>query len=218
MKQKKIFISYAITLIFLLGACADPVDENAAVYQTVRDINELQLATATISKTYTVRDPYYEDQESKSDKMDVIELFERSWHIIEHSVKIGERVGVYGIRSEYAAVIDLNDLAPDDIVITEKDGAKHIAVTLPPIEIERLGDQFETEVYHERTSGLRSAITEAERTAMRRRASTQLENDLKKGSDETLNGLKQQAHDKAIDFFSTFFINLGYSPTITFRQ
>ena len=218
MKLLKITSTLAIAL--LLAACNhNKTDDSAAVYRSVRDLNELQLASTTVTKTYAVRDPYYADRESAPDKMSVAEILRRSVNYIDHSIKIGERVGVYAIRCEYAAVIDLNRLSPDDITITqEKGGVKRIAITLPPVEIRRLGNKFETEVYHERSSGLRSKITEDERSAMRFKASKQLEADMTKSGNLYLDELRTQAHDKAIDYFCTFLFNLGYTPVITFKQ
>ena len=216
MKIRNIII--AIALATTLGSCNKHTDDTATVYQSVRDLNELQLASTTVTKTYTVRDPYYDDRESQPDKMSVLEMFQRSIHFVEHNIKIGERVGVYAIRCEYAAVIDLNRLTPDDIVITKEKGVKRISIALPPVEIRRMGNKFETEVYHERSSGLRSRITEDERAAMRHKASRQLETDMANGGNACLDELRSQAKGKAIDYFCTILSNWGYTPTITFKQ
>ena len=217
MKLLKVIATFAV--VVLLAACNnDKTNRTDAVYQSVRDLNELQLASTTVTKTYAVRDPYYTDRQSTPDRMSVAEILRRSVNIIEHNIKIGERVGVYAIRCEYAAVINLNRLSPDDITITDKDGVKRIAIALPPVEIRRLGNKFETEVYHERSSGMRSKITEDERSAMRFKASKKLEADMKTAGNVYLEELKNQAQNKAIDFFCTFLINLGYTPEITFKQ
>jgi hypothetical protein len=200
-------------------SCSEqPDNAQQQVYETVRDINHLQLASATVTKTYTVRDPYYDDLERTNKSNDVLDMIQRSLHIIEHSVKIGERIGIYGLRREYAAFIDLNKISPSDISISEKDGVKHIELTLPPVEIKMLGNDFNTLIYHERTSGLRSDITEAERTLMRRKASQQMTADIDTNKSPELDALRHNATHKAMEFFTTMLVNLGYSPTINIKN
>jgi len=127
-------------------------------------------------------------------------------------------VGIYGLSCTYAAVINLNDLSPDDIKIETANGVKHISITLPPVKVRTLGNDFTTKVYHERNSGMRSAITESERTAMREKASEQLSEEIGKQRTQDLAALQKAGEDKAIEFFTTMLKNLNYSPTITIRK
>ncbi len=209
----------ALMLTLVGSSCSQqPNDAQQHVYESVRDINHLQLATATVTKTYTVRDPYYDDLERQTNSNNVLDMIQRSLHIIEHSVKIGERIGIYGLRREYAAFIDLNKLSTSDITISQRDGVMQIKLCLPPIEIRMLGNNFETLIYHERTSGLRSDITEAERSLMRRKASQQMSRDINPESSPELCALRNNAQSKATEFFTTMLVNLGYSPTIKFKK
>lgn len=189
------------------------------VLQNVRQLNELQLATATVSKVYTIRDPYYDDREpgADADKSFTASL-QRFVHTLEHTVKVGDRIGVYSISNDYAAVINLDALTPGDISLdTSTKGVKRLSIQLPAVTVKSLGTDFITRVYHERTGGLRSPITEAERSQMREHARAQFEQYLRQDN-ATVPALKSQAEAKATAFFTTMLQNMGYQPTITFKQ
>lgn len=208
----------AIVLLFFVSSCNNSANETAEVYSTVHDLNELQLASATVTKIYTVRDPYYQDQENAAANLDLIDRLQRTLHVMEHTIKIGDRVGVYGLQCTYTAFIDLSKMSPDDIKIEKINGIKHVSITLPPVQVKALGNDFQTKIYHERHSGLRSGITESERTIMRKQASDQLNTELGKERSQDLDALKKAGEDKAVDFFSTMLQNLGYSPKITIKK
>lgn len=217
--KKHTFLTLAMmALSAMLWSCNSKPDEQHSVFTSVQNLNELQLASATVSKIYTVRDPYYDDRESTPAKLDLIDRLERTLHIMEHNVKIGDRIGIYGISCNYAAVINLNDLSEDDITITDAKGIKRVAIALPPVRVRALGNEFVTKVYHERNSGLRSPITEDERTQMRRQASEKLNSDIQKSRNADLDALKTAGEKKAKEFFTTMLQNMGYSPVITFKK
>ena len=212
-----------ITLVTLvlsatLWSCTNKPDEQHSVFTSVQNLNELQLASATVSKIYTVRDPYYDDRENTPAKLDLIDRLERTLHIMEHNVKIGDRIGIYGISCNYVAVINLNDMSEADITITDAKGIKRVSISLPPVRVRALGNEFVTKVYHERNSGLRSPITEDERAQMRRQASEKLNSDIQKSRNADLDALKTAGEKKAKEFFTTMLQNMGYSPVITFKK
>lgn len=206
------------TTALLLWACNSNQNDTQEIFTSVHDLNELQFASATVSKIYTVRDPYFNDQENSPAKLDLIDRIERSLHVIEHSVKIGDRIGIYGINCTYVAVINLNDIAESDIKTTHTKGIKQVSITLPPVKVRAMGNEFETKVYHERTSGLRSAITENERATMRRQAAEKLNTDIQQRRNADLVALQQAGENKAKEFFTTMLQNMGYSPIITFKK
>ncbi|MGN0213572.1 MAG: DUF4230 domain-containing protein [Muribaculaceae bacterium] len=217
MKRTLNIIAITATTI-MLWACNNNQNDTQRIFSSVHDLNELQVASATVSKIYTVRDPYFDDKENPNSKPDFIERLERSLHIIEHSVKIGDRIGIYGINCNYVAVINLNDLAESDIITTHSKGVKQVSITLPPVKVRAVGNEFETKVYHERTSGLRSAITENERATMRRQAAEKLNMDIQQRRNADLEELQAAGEKKAKEFFTTMLQNMGYSPVITFKK
>ena len=200
----------AIALTASMWSCNNKPDEQHSVFTSVQTLNELQLASATVSKIYTVRDPYYGQREKAPAKLDLIDRLERTFNIIEHNVKIGDRIGIYGISCNYVATINLNDLSEDDIAITDAKGIKRVSITLPPVRVRALGNEFVTKVYHERTSGLRSPITEDERAQMRRQASEKLNSDIQKSRNADLDALKTAGEKKANEVFTTMLQNMGY--------
>lgn len=202
----------------MLSACHSRTDQRTEIFTSVHQLNELQLATATVTKVYTVRDPYYDDQEKPATGLDILDRLQRSLNVMEHTVKVGDRVGVYGIRCTYAAVIDLNQLSPDDIKVTEDGGIKHVSICLPAVQVKSLGNEFQTQVYHERYSGLRSGITESERTLMRQKAADQLAADIRQNRNKDLEQLRQTGNKKAVDFLTTMLQNMGYTASITIKK
>ena len=201
-----------------MWSCNNKPDEQHSVFASVHDLNELQLASVTVSKIYTVRDPYYDQREKAPAKLDLIDRLERTFNIIEHNVKIGDRIGIYGISCNYVATINLNDLSEDDIAITDAKGIKRVSITLPPVRVRAAGNEFVTKVYHERTSGLRSPITEDERTEMRRQASEKLNSDIRQSRNAQLETLRLAGENKAKTVFTTMLQNMGYSPVVTFKK
>lgn len=208
----------AALLLFWASSCSNAAKESAEVYDTVHDLNELQVASATVTKIYTVRDPYYQDQENKPANLDLIDRLQRTLHVMEHTIKIGDRVGVYGLQCTYIAFIDISKISPDDIKVEKVNGIKYASITLPPVQVKALGNDFQTRIYHERHSGLRSGITESERTIMRKQASDQLNAELGKERNQDLDALKKAGEGKAVEFFTTLLQNLGYSPKITIKK
>ena len=215
---KHLHFAALFALCFSLMACTNSEKEQCEVYNTVRDVNELQLASATVTKIYTVRDPYYDDKEQTPAKLDLIDRLQRTLHVMEHSMIVGDRIGIYGLQCTYAAVMDLNKLSPDDIKVERIKGVKQVTIALPPVQVQAMGNDFETKVYHERYSGLRSAITEEERTMMRRKASDELNAEFSKRRSQDIASLRKTGEDKAIDFFTTMLQNLGYMPKVTIKN
>lgn len=177
----------------------------SSIKERITSLNELQLVECTMAKTYTVRDAYDKDLEN-----DEFNFF--NW--LEHTLKMGDRIGVYGLRRSYSAYINLNEITENDIVI--KDNTIHL--TLPKVKIRTLGNDITHIVYHERVSGLRSTISESERLAMRNKASELLDKEIVRKGNTLLPDMEQQAKEKAKSWFVTLLREWGYEAVITFKK
>ncbi|MGM9802685.1 MAG: DUF4230 domain-containing protein [Muribaculaceae bacterium] len=214
----KLVIAFSALWLMAASSCSNS-DEVQSVYSSVHDLNEIQFASTTVSKIYTVRDASDEDKESAPDKYDILGQLKSTLNSLEQLIKIGDRIGVYGIRCNYAAVIDLNNISEDDISVSNgKNGVKEVTINLPKVQVKSLGTEFETQVYHERKSGLRSAISETERTNMRREATEMLNKELSEDRNQQIDELRTAAEEKAVDFFTTMLKNMGYTAKVTIKQ
>lgn len=173
--------------------------------EKITAINELELVVCTMAKTYTLRDAY--DKDIENEEFNLINWF-------EHTIKAGDRIGVYGLRRSYCAYINLNEISDSDIVV--KDKTLHL--TLPAIKIKTLGNDIIPIVYHERVSGLRSAIEENERLAMRNKASELLDKEIVRKKSTLFPSMEQQAKDKARGWLTTLLNEWGYNAVITFKK
>ncbi|MBP5365115.1 MAG: DUF4230 domain-containing protein [Bacteroidales bacterium] len=199
MFKRALIVSF---LSVLFVACDDNTD---VLYNRLRNINELELVQATLSKTYTIRDPYDEDVENGE-----FDLF----NAIEHYFKQGDRVGVYGLRRTYAAYIDLNELSASDITFSNND----VRLKLPPVRIKTLGNDLVPTIYHERVNGLRFKISESERMAMRKNASEELDRQIQSNNNYVITEMTQEAERKATEWFSILLRDWGYTPEVAFKH
>lgn len=191
-------------LSLLLFSCQKEPD----LYQSIRDMNELQLMEFSLTKTVTIRDNYDEDSENEDSGW--FSSIKRLANAAEKRLKKGNRVGVYGISKDYKAYIDLSKLNPEDIVI---DG-DNITLYIPDVTISSLGDNMVPEVYHERVSAWRSDISIEEREDMMRRGSKILETEFKNSSDSIYTNIKEQARQKASNWFTAILKDWGYNRIV----
>lgn len=191
-------------LSLLLFSCQKEPD----LYQSIRDMNELQLMEFSLTKTVTIRDNYDEDSENEDSGW--FSSIKRLANAAEKRLKKGNRVGVYGISKDYKAYIDLSKLNPEDIVI---DG-DNITLYIPDVTISSLGDNMVPEVYHERVSAWRSDISIEEREDMMRRGSKILETEFKNSSDSIYTNIKEQARQKASNWFTVILKDWGYNRIV----
>lgn len=206
MKQ---FRHICLVLIMIVACSCSKEKEHREIAMRLREINELQLEELTLSKTYMVRDQYYENQE-KGYRRVLEELAD--W--MKRQTRVGARIGVYGIRRSYSSYINLNELRHDDIIF---DG-NNVSVSLPPIRIKALGNDMIPNTIHERVTGLRWRITEPERNAMKMEASHQLDSIMNETSNPMVNDMKEKSQRKAQQWIEAILIDRGYNPTVTFRQ
>lgn len=202
MNRRSIIIGGVLSL--LLFSCQKEPD----LYQSIRDMNELQLMEFSLTKTVTIRDNYDEDSENEDSGW--FSSIKRLANAAEKRLKKGNRVGVYGISKDYKAYIDLSKLNPEDIVI---DG-DNITLYIPDVTISSLGDNMVPEVYHERVSAWRSDISIEEREDMMRRGSKILETEFKNSSDSIYTNIKEQARQKASNWFTAILKDWGYNRIV----
>lgn len=202
MNRRSIIIGGILSL--LLFSCQKEPD----LYQSIRDMNELQLMEFSLTKTVTIRDNYDEDSENEDSGW--FSSIKRLANAAEKRLKKGNRVGVYGISKDYKAYIDLSKLNPEDIVI---DG-DNITLYIPDVTISSLGDNMVPEIYHERVSAWRSDISIEEREDMMRRGSKILETEFKNSSDSIYTNIKEQARQKASNWFTVILKDWGYNRIV----
>lgn len=201
----------------LLSLCLISCKEERSttdIRQKIRDVNTLELAEVTFSKIYTIKDMSDDTQEQKSAKT-LNETIEQLTKLAAEKLKIGERVGVYGLRKTYSAYIDLSKLADEDIVISDK----QVSVNLPKIEIRMLGNDFKPETYFEQTTLLRSKITEEERVSMRQKASDRLIKELSDCKEKSFEKLNKEAEQKATTWFTATLKSWGFqNVSVNFKK
>lgn len=198
MNRHSIIIGGVLSL--LLFSCQKEPD----LYQSIRDMNELQLMEFSLTKTVTITSNYDEGSSGWFSSI------KRLANAAEKRLKKGNRVGIYGISKDYKVYIDLSKLNPEDIVI---DG-DNITLYIPDVTISSLGDNMVPEVYHERVSAWRSDISIEEREDMMRRGSKILETEFKNSSDSLYTNIKEQARQKASNWFTFILKDWGYNRIV----
>lgn len=202
MNRRSIIIGGVLSL--LLFSCQKEPD----LYQSIRDMNELQLMEFSLTKTVTIRDNH--DEEAENEDGGWFSSIKKLAYAAEKRLKKGNRVGVYGISKDYKVYIDLSKLNPEDIV-TDGD---NITLYIPDVTISSLGDNMIPEVYHERVSAWRSDISIEEREDMMRRGSKILETEFKNSSDSLYTNIKEQARQKASNWFTFILKDWGYNRIV----
>lgn len=202
MNRRSIIIGGILSL--LLFSCQKEPD----LYQSIRDMNELQLMEFSLTKTVTITSNY--DEGSENEDSGWFSSIKRLANAAEKRLKKGNRVGIYGISKDYKAYIDLSKLNPEDIVI---DG-DNITLYIPDVTISSLGDNMVPEVYHERVSAWRSDISIEEREDMMRRGSKILETEFKNSPDSIYTNIKEQARQKASNWFTVILKDWGYNRIV----
>lgn len=184
-------------LSFFLFSCQERPD----LYQSIKDINELQLMEFSLTKTVTI------DENLEDESSNWISSIKNIINTAENKLKKGSRVGVYGISRDYKVTLDISQLTPNDIVINNN----NISLSIPDVEISSLGDNLKPIVYHERVSAWRSDIGLEERERMMRKASKILDKEFQESSDSLYAEIKKQARFKAESWFKSILKDWGYN-------
>lgn len=187
-----------IIIIFVLMTLFSCRKDEVDVYRTVRNVSELQLAEFSMSKTAIIRDAFDEEEEQN--------MFEYILNGVEKRIKKGNRVGVYGFSQKYKVYINLEELMPEDVIIQDK----NITIKLPQIKIEKLGDDLNPTIHHERVSGWRSSITSKERERAVRKASREIDKKFYAAPDSLFGDIKKRANKTAKAWLTSFLHNLDY--------
>lgn len=199
--MNKHIILIGLVLSLVLFSC----DNNPNTYQSLKDINELQLSEFSLTKTVTIRDEFDEDKTKENSS--IFSFVEEMAHTIEKKIKKGNRVGVYGISQVYKVSIDLSQLTPKDVIIHDN----NIKISIPDVEIERLGNDLTPKIYHERVSAWRSDISLSEREDMMREATRKLKKEFLETEDSMFVNIKDEARLKAKNWLETILKSWGYN-------
>lgn len=199
MNKYKILSGFILSLM-LLSCNSDP-----DTYQSLKDINELQLSEFSLTKTVTIREEYDEDKTKENSS--IFSFVEEMAHAIEKKIKKGNRVGVYGISQVYKVSIDLSQLTPEDVIIHDN----NIKISIPDVEIERLGNDLTPTIYHERVSAWRSDIALSEREDMMRKATRKFKKEFLETEDSMFVNIKDEARLKAKNWLETILKSWGYN-------
>lgn len=185
------YVTVRILLLMILAvACTKgEAPDHTQIYEEMRRVNRMEFASLAVTKAV------------KTERSD--------WY------KVGKRIAVYSYDTYLKAFIDMNLLAPDDIVYDE--GHKTVTVTLPPIEIEIAGRDMEMKKVYENVSVFRSEISPQERARMKEQANAELKKELE-GNPEYKQQLTHTARHKARLYFETMFRKAGYTPTVRFSD
>ena len=181
--------SFIVCLLVGVLACGcSRHDDGEAMYNEVKSVDTLVLASMSISK--------------------VGSLSSTAWW------KIGDRVGVYSYDTYLRAYIDLSELTRDDL--KWDDGHKRVHLTLPPVRTEFAGRDAGMREEHYRVSGFRSHIDAKERAEIKERMNTHLREEVENNS-QFREMLTEKAEKKARAYFEMLFKANGYDADIDFR-
>ncbi len=207
----KRIIGILFCAIIIVG-CSKEENQEQRMLTRLQAVNELELARTTVSKTFTVRDQYFDDEETESHG--IRDVFARLFNRIEHSSKAGDRVGVYGVRRTFSAYIDLSEMTPEDIVIENN----ILKISLPPIKTRVLGNDLQTELFHERISGLRDEISETERIKMKEKATAEIDREMLADNSRMTEDMIHQAKMRIQTWIITLARDWGYDPEIKIAE
>lgn len=197
---------FVVGLILILSSASCQKEHSSAdIKRKIQDVNTLELAEVTFSKVFTIRD-LKKDSQKQSIPKSLNEAIAQLSKLASEKLKIGERVGVYGLKKTYAAYIDLSKIEDSDINISDN----QVTVNLPKIEIRLLGSDIKPDIYFEQATLLRSKITESERVAMRQKANDLLTEELNNNKEKYFKKLNDEAEQKATIWFSSTLKSWGF--------
>lgn len=133
-------ILISISIGGFLSGCTHKEENESAVYQELKSVNKMILATMAINKTAVLQDP--------------------EWY--------GDRVAAYTYDNYMQAYLDMSDFQQEDLIFDEEKGS--VTVKLPPVEIEMSGRDIELKRVYENVGLLRSDIDAKERAEMKEKA------------------------------------------------
>ena len=182
-------IPILLAISFLLGCSKDQAPDHTQLFEEIRHVNRMEFASLAVTKTV------------KTERTD--------WY------KVGKRIAVYSYDTYLKAFIDLNLMAPDDMVFDEEQ--KTVRITLPPVQIEISGRDMEMKKEYENVGLFRTEISAQERALMKEKANDELKKELA-GNPEYKQRLNEAARHKARSYFESLLRDAGYTPYIRFSD
>lgn len=199
-------ISKLFLAIFLIGVSSCAKEENnAQIYNDLKDIHRLTLAEMSINKMGTIDDMTWDKAEGISEHIGAF----------VNKFKAGKRIGVYSYNTYLQAYIDLEELADRDVKIDADSKVVHL--TLPAVRVDYLGRDVGIKEEHLRVTGLRSSITPQERAQVKEVMNDALRNEVE-NSPELSRRIVNEAESKAREYFTILLKNLGYDSHISFKK
>lgn len=174
------------------------------VYESLREVNRLELARMTVGKVGMITDPDWSDMNTLEGKA----------RVLLNSVKMGKRIGVYSYDTYVTAYIDLSKLRPEDITVDHEAGT--VDILLPRVEITVEGRDPLLHEEHYRVTGMRSQIRPEERAALKARMAQEVNKEIT-ASRKNMDALRKSAEQKARVWISGMTQDWGLASKVEFR-
>lgn len=187
-------VAVCATAVMALSGCSkepERILKPADIYQEVKSVDKLVLASMAITKTATLEDPS--------------DLLHFKW---------GSRIAVYSYDTYMRAYVDLSELKADDLQIDEE--RKYAKLTLPKVRIEVTGRDMELRNEYSHISGLRSRLDSKERAELKEKANADFKKEIAENS-EFGKQLESAAHRKARVYFESLLEANGYEADVEFK-
>ena len=182
--------SLAVAVLLGGGCHRDGDDASLRFYEEIHDIDRLTLARMEISKMAVVEDQGFDDITTPKEGVKAV----------INSMKIGDRTAAYRYSTYLEAYIDFSELRPEDISVDERENV--VRVRLPEVKTRLAGRDATVEEVHYRVTGLRSAIGEKERAALKERMNKSLKEEIS-GNKDIESRLKEEGRRKAGEFLES---------------
>lgn len=193
-----------MALFLLLPSCKKESAQQIDVYESLREVNRLELSKMTVGKVGTVSDPEWRDTKD----------WEGKARFFWNSMKVGKRIGVYSYDTYVVAYIDLSKLNPDDITVDRETGT--VDILLPQVEVMIDGREPQLHEEHYRVTGFRSRITPEERARLKAQMAKEVKKELA-SSREGIEALKKSAQAKARVWITELVGNWDLTANVNFR-
>ncbi|MDE6576890.1 MAG: DUF4230 domain-containing protein [Muribaculaceae bacterium] len=198
---------YGILLIlgFILAGCKKEETPKIDYVEELQSVSRLELGRMTVGKVGMITDPHGPQSSGLMGKAEEL----------VNSLKVGTRIGVYSYDTYLIASIDLGRLSAEDVEIDEEN--KRVRIMLPPVEVTTDGREVELHEEHSRVTGLRSAITPAERARLKSKMAAEVKKEM--AADRIgKTRLKATAEAKARGWMREYFGARGYDAEVIIQE
>lgn len=192
---------FGLILLSILPGCRkrDTGPEIEPLRQELSQIQRLTLSELVLSQTYII--------DGSGLNLKNIRNLDDLGNYLDDLLRPGERKGVYRCSAFASAFIDLSELSPSAVQLSQ-DG-QSVTLSLPELKVELEGVRPTIEVLHERQSGIKKAITPEERQTLYQRGLEQIREDLQPGH-PVYDDLLENARNKALSYFAHTLLLRGY--------